>query len=77
MYSSAKALKEIEAEKEFAEIIERIKKDGEGKDYSCLCGISGGADSSTALHYAVELGLNRLLLLWIMVGTTPEPMKMC
>ena len=56
-----KALKEIEAEKKnLPKIIERIKKDGEGKDYSCLCGISGGVDSSTALHYAVELGLKPL-----------------
>ncbi len=55
------ALKEIEAEKKnLPKIIERIKKDGEGKDYDCLVGISGGIDSSTALYQAVKLGLRPL-----------------
>lgn len=54
-----KALKEIEAEKyKLPEIIERIKKDS--KDYDVLIGLSGGADSSTALHHAVKLGLRPL-----------------
>jgi len=39
-------------------IIERIKKDG--KAYDCLIGLSGGVDSSTALHHLVELGLRPL-----------------
>ena len=37
--------------------VEQIKKDGEGKDYDCLIGLSGGVDSSTALHEAVKIGL--------------------
>lgn len=41
-------------------IIERIKKDGEGKKYDCLIGLSGGVDSSTVLSYAVKLGLRPL-----------------
>lgn len=40
--------------------IERIKSDGKGKEYDCLIGLSGGADSSTVLHHAVELGLRPL-----------------
>lgn len=56
-----KALKEIEAEKKnLPEIIERIKKDGENKEYDVLCGLSGGADSSFVLHLAVQLGLRPL-----------------
>ena len=39
-------------------IIERIKKDG--KKYDVLIGLSGGVDSSYALHNAVRLGLRPL-----------------
>lgn len=31
-----------------------------GKDYDCLIGLSGGVDSSTLLHYAVQMGLRPL-----------------
>lgn len=56
-----KSLREIEAEKhKLPKIIEQIKKDGEGKKYSCLIGLSGGADSSITLHYLVKLGLRPL-----------------
>lgn len=41
-------------------IIERIKRDGLGKQYDCLIGLSGGVDSSTLLHNAVKLGLRPL-----------------
>jgi hypothetical protein len=43
------------------EIAERIKKDGKGKKYDCVIGLSGGCDSSYLLHYAVKvLGLRPL-----------------
>ncbi len=62
-HEAQQALKEIEAEKHnLPKIIEQIKKDGENKKYDVLCGISGGVDSSTALHYAVKLGLRPLCL---------------
>lgn len=42
-------------------IAEQIKKEGEGKKYDCVIGLSGGCDSSYLLHYAVkELGLRPL-----------------
>ena len=41
-------------------MIDQIKKDGKGKDYDCLIGLSGGADSSTVLHHAVKMGLRPL-----------------
>ena len=48
--------------KELEAIVSRIKKRGEGKDFDCLLGISGGVDSSYMLHIAVkELGLRPLV----------------
>ena len=45
-------------EKELQELIAAIKKSGEGKEYDCILGLSGGLDSSYMLHLAVtEWGL--------------------
>ena len=42
--------------------IGKIKKDGKGRDFDCVMGMSGGADSSYLLHLAVkELGLRPLV----------------
>jgi hypothetical protein len=40
--------------------LERIKRDGKGKEYDCLIGLSGGVDSSTTLLKALEWGLKPL-----------------
>lgn len=40
--------------------IEAVKKDGKGKPYDCIVGVSGGADSSYSLYYAKKLGLRPL-----------------
>lgn len=57
------------AEKEFKKLlyngsysdeILKIKKAGRGKKYDCLIGLSGGADSSYALHVAKCIGLRPL-----------------
>jgi N-acetyl sugar amidotransferase len=43
-------------------IVEKIKKEGEGKDFDCIMGMSGGADSSYLLYIAKErLGLRPLV----------------
>lgn len=45
-------------EKELQDLITAIKKSGEGKEYDCILGLSGGLDSSYMLHLAVtEWGL--------------------
>lgn len=45
----------------FLQIVEQIKKDGEGKPYDCVIGVSGGTDSSYMVHMAVkEWGLRPL-----------------
>lgn len=41
---------------------EKIKKDGEGRDFDCIIGLSGGLDSSYTVHIAKEvMGLRPLL----------------
>lgn len=47
---------------ELESIVSKIKKEGEGKDFDCILGMSGGVDSSYLLHLAVtELGLRPLV----------------
>lgn len=54
--------KGIGKEAELLEIVAKIKKEGEGKKYDCLLGLSGGFDSSYMLHFAVkEVGLRPLV----------------
>jgi N-acetyl sugar amidotransferase len=38
----------------------RVRKDGQGKEYDCIIGLSGGVDSSYALYLAVKNGLRPL-----------------
>jgi len=43
-------------------IVDKIKKDGKGKDFSCIAGVSGGVDSSYMLYIAKEqFGLRPLV----------------
>jgi len=53
-----KAIKELPAQ--LPELIKKIKKDGKGKEYDVLIGLSGGVDSSFTLHNLVKLGLRPL-----------------
>ena len=43
-------------------IIDKIKKEGKGKNYDCIVGLSGGKDSSYTLVKSVELGLRPLVV---------------
>lgn len=48
--------------KKLDEIVTQIKKDGQGKKYDCIIGLSGGVDSSYLAYFAVKkLGLRPLL----------------
>ncbi len=48
--------------KQLEEIVYKIKKDGEGKDFDCMMGMSGGIDSSFLLFkMATEFGLRPLV----------------
>ena len=49
-------------ERELMQIAEKIKKDGEGRDFDCIIGLSGGLDSSYLTYVAKEkMGLRPLL----------------
>lgn len=49
-------------EREIMAVVDKIKKDGRGKDYDCLIGLSGGVDSSYVTYLAKEkFGLRPLL----------------
>ena len=44
-------------DKALKEIVKKIKKEGESKDFDCLMGMSGGIDSSYLLYIMVALSL--------------------
>jgi len=46
--------------KDWEAIVSKMKKDGKGKRYDCIIGISGGTDSSYLLHISKEYGLRVL-----------------
>ena len=47
--------------KRLASLVVQIKKEGQGKEFDCIIGLSGGMDSSYLLYYAKEvLGLRPL-----------------
>jgi len=49
-----------EGERTIQSIIEQIKKDGKGKKYDCVIGLSGGTDSSFMIYWAIQNGLHPL-----------------
>lgn len=46
--------------RELEVIVAKIKKEGKGKKYDCVLGVSGGRDSTFMLYTAVKLGLRPL-----------------
>ena len=50
------------SKQDLSKIIYEIKKEGKGKEFDCILGLSGGVDSSYMLHIAVkEFGLRPLV----------------
>ncbi|MDB6129965.1 MAG: N-acetyl sugar amidotransferase [Verrucomicrobiales bacterium] len=50
----------VEAEKILAQTVEQIKKEGAGKTYDCIVGLSGGVDSTYVAYQAKKHGLRPL-----------------
>ncbi len=50
------------AEKQMADMVAAIKKEGEGKQYDCIIGISGGVDSTYTAWLVKKLGLRPLAI---------------
>ena len=42
------------------QIFENIKKEGKGKKYNCVVGVSGGTDSSYLIYLTKKIALNHL-----------------
>jgi N-acetyl sugar amidotransferase len=49
-----------EGKKKLDTIVDKIKKDGRGKEHDCIVGVSGGRDSTYLLYLAVKCGLRPL-----------------
>lgn len=47
-------------EKSLQRMVKKIKKDGSGKKYDCIIGVSGGVDSSFVVYKLKELGIRPL-----------------
>jgi N-acetyl sugar amidotransferase len=50
------------SEAKVKKLVEKVKKDGEGKKYNCIVGVSGGIDSTYLVAKTVELGLRPLMV---------------
>ncbi len=53
-----------EGEKRINQLVDQIKKDGKGKKYDCIVGVSGGTDSTYLLYWAVKQGLRPLAVMF-------------
>jgi N-acetyl sugar amidotransferase len=49
-----------ERDAKLAELVARVKQEGQGKEYDCIIGVSGGVDSTTVAYKVKELGLRPL-----------------
>lgn len=49
-----------EGQRQLTAMVEKIKKEGEGKQYDCIIGISGGVDSTYTAWLVKKLGLRPL-----------------
>jgi N-acetyl sugar amidotransferase len=50
----------IEGDERIGKEIQNIKRNGAGKKYDCVIGVSGGTDSSYMVSWAIEMGLRPL-----------------
>jgi N-acetyl sugar amidotransferase len=51
-----------DSDRKLAEVVDRIRKNGRGKEYDCLVGVSGGVDSSYVAYTVKKVGLRPLVV---------------
>jgi N-acetyl sugar amidotransferase len=61
-----------EKEKALNQLVAQIKKSGEGKEYDCIVGISGGVDSSYLVYYLKKVAGIRPLAVHLDTGWNSE-----
>lgn len=62
-YDEQKTVRQFSGEQakaSLASIVEKIKKSGQGKEYDCIIGVSGGVDSTYVAYLVKQLGLRAL-----------------
>jgi N-acetyl sugar amidotransferase len=50
----------VHRQAELERFVEQVKRDGQGQEYDCIIGLSGGVDSAWVLFQAIALGLRPL-----------------
>lgn len=60
-----------ESERELQRAVDAMKRDGAGRPYDCIVGVSGGVDSAYMLYTAIQLGL-RVLAIHVDTGWNSE-----
>ncbi len=57
---AAEVIPGVRGRQELARIVAQIKKEGEGKPYDCILGLSGGVDSTYVAYLCKRFGLRPL-----------------
>lgn len=65
---SRQLFSDASGEQRLQKIIGQIKKDGSGKDYDCIIGLSGGVDSSYLAVKVKDLACAHWLCMWTPAG---------
>lgn len=52
----------VEGQERLKQLIDEVKKQGKGKKYDCIAGVSGGVDSSYLVYQAIKWGLRPLIV---------------
>jgi len=59
---TTRTFKDEEAREKLAQLVASIKKTGEGREYDCIIGVSGGVDSTYVAYLVKQLGLHPLAI---------------
>jgi aminotransferase len=71
-YEKNQKLTEAVAENKLNQIIEKLRKEGRGKDYDCIMGLSGGVDSSYMCYFVTKVMGLRALVVHVDTGWNSE-----